>query len=688
MSYEIEAIATHCQNSNIGKLLPNALYIHIYSLSSLPQLLQDYERTAKQVIPENIQYTLIKFSTDKLKISYLYYPEFDQNPHPSLAYSLVVEVATLTVKFWDYRQSNNPPILHRKETLVSCDYPLYSEFIHLTQTEEKLDLLKNSHLIGTSQQWQQRLQAHHLDFIGHYLVCHLSSKSPEKIAIERHKAAIYRKNLSLPVRIALEAELFTPETTFFDYGCGHGADVVEIQERGYSSNGWDPYYCGDLPLVKSDIVNLGYVINVIENLNERRQALLKAWELSQKILIVAAQVLIDDSAKGWLAYGDGVVTTRNTFQKYYQQEELKSYIDQVLGVDAIPVALGIYFVFRDTTQGEIFRASRFHRSLRTPRLRQPVKSYEDLKELLTPLVDFITRRGRLPIKGELSNEREVKAELGSIPKAFKLILQATDTEEWEAIAEQRREDLLLYLALSNFRVRPTFQQLSPLVKQDIKGLFGSYKQACLLADMMLITVSDLENLADIAKTSKVGYKSAQYFLIHISALDSLDVMLRLYEGCASRTFGRLETANLIRFSWKKPQITYLCAPDFDQLPHPLVTNTMTITLDTLHISYQDYQEEDNPPIIHRKDSLVESNYPNYDKFCKLTRQEEDWGVLSNLSKISRLKGWLNCLEENGANLQGYRLVWRKDLDPYRLKLLKAQVQERKRHRNSETSDFS
>jgi hypothetical protein len=31
-----------------------------------------------------------------------------------------------------------------------------------------------------------------------------------------------------------------------------------------------------------------------------------------------------------IAYGDGVITSRNTFQKYYDQEELKLYIDQVL----------------------------------------------------------------------------------------------------------------------------------------------------------------------------------------------------------------------------------------------------------------------------------------------------------------------------------------------------------------------
>ena len=71
-------------------------------------------------------------------------------------------------------------------------------------------------------------------------------------------------------------------------------------------------------------MNLGYVINVIEDTAERREALINAWDLAQKVLIVAAQVLIDDRTRGVIAYGDGIITSRNTFQKYYEQEELKS----------------------------------------------------------------------------------------------------------------------------------------------------------------------------------------------------------------------------------------------------------------------------------------------------------------------------------------------------------------------------
>jgi DNA phosphorothioation-associated putative methyltransferase len=279
-------------------------------------------------------------------------------------------------------------------------------------------------------------------------------------------------------------------TTYFDYGCGHGADIEYIQRLGLNSTGWDPHFQPDVPQTPADVVNLGYVINVIEDTAERREALINAWKLAQKVLIVAAQVLIDDRTRGVIAYGDGIITRRNTFQKYYEQEELKFYIDQVLGVDAIPVALGIYFVFRDDAQAEVFRASRFRSRATAPCIRLKVNKFEQYRERLQPLMDFYTDRGRLPAVEELDHDAlgPLQSEFGSIKRAFRIVLQATDAGEWDAIADKRRHDLLVYLALSHFGQRPKFKDLSPTLRTDIKALFGSYQQACTAADLMLMSL--------------------------------------------------------------------------------------------------------------------------------------------------------------------------------------------------------
>jgi DNA phosphorothioation-associated putative methyltransferase len=654
---KFSTIVTCCTNSSVGNNLADALYVHSDALSDLDPVLKEYESRARNLVNNLDRATIVKFDTRQPQISYLYYPDFDRDPHPQLHQSITVDLTTEQVSVRQYHNSHNPPILHRKETFVGQDYPLYQTFAELTKEEVALGLLDNSQHIDTLQEWTRLLAQQGVSVIDHHVACPVDSSVAQKptILIERHKAAIKRSELSRPVKIALEADLFQAETTFFDYGCGCGEDIKQIKSHGYAASGWDPFYRPNTNLEPADIVNLGYIINVIEDVTERRQALSKAWSLTQRVLIVSAQVLVDDRRRGLVAYGDGVVTNRNTFQKYYEQEELKLYIDQVLEVESIPAGLGIYFVFRHEAEAEFFRVSRLYSRLTTPRVLGKVRNFEDYRELLTPLMDFYTKRGRLPSKGELASEAQIKSEFRSFQRAFKLILQATDRHEWEAIAEKRRQDLLVYLALGKFSGRPTIRKLAPEIKADVKALFGSYKQACTIADQLLVQAGDLQKIAHLCQASNVGKQLDGAIAVHISALEKLPPLLRLYEGCASRNFYRLENANIVKIYYNKPKITYLVYPDFDTQAHPALQATMEVDLHNLSVTYHDISDETNPLILHQKDALVAPDYPSYKKFVRLTKKEQKSGLLKNYDAVRRLHGWLRCLRENEIIIEGHRL---------------------------------
>lgn len=478
--------------------------------------------------------------------------------------------------------------------------------------------------------------------------------SQSYLEIERHKAAIFRIDISRPVRLAIECVIIDKDTTFFDYGCGHGGDVQRVENLGYKSAGWDPYYYPDVPIIPADVVNLGYVLNVIEKPDERREALCKAWELTRKVLIVAAQVLINAPSNAQLAYSDGIVTKRNTFQKYYEQEELKGYIDQVLNVDAVPVALGIYFVFRDEAQKESYKAIRFFSSNSTPKVRIPTKRFEDYKEKLQPLMEFYTQRGRLPAKGELENEQELLIEFGNFRRAFAVILQATDEEEWDAIAYRRSLDLQVYLALTHFDKRPYFYQLAPEMRHDIKAFFGSYEEACEVADTKLFGLGNPEVIQTACEKSKIGKHTRSALYVHVSALPALDPILRIYEGCASRTVGRIDGATLIKYCIDKPQICYLFYPDFDTDPHPALKASIIIDFNTLKITHRDYKNRANPPILHRKETFILSNYPQFAEFAKLTQQEIELGLLKGKNDIGTREGWEKCLLAHNVEIRGHQ----------------------------------
>jgi DNA phosphorothioation-associated putative methyltransferase len=690
-------IETCCQQSAIGKKLPNALYVHICAIEKLDPLLRlHYERFLSIVGTQIEQANIVKFHTNESKISFLYYPEFDTDPHPALHTSIQVNLKDNSINYRDYSTADNPPILHRKETFVTTEYPNYAEFAELTRQEEKLGLLDKTNFIGTLKGWQECLDKKGVEIRNHRLfiitengeelefsdlnfhkfnsessVLDRQSPIPFPPQIQRHRAAIVRRDISRPVRLALEANIFNQDTTFFDYGCGYGGDVQRIAQQGFISYGWDPYYFPYNHIIAADVVNIGYVINVIECQKERREALLKAWELTKQILIVSAQVLIDDERRGQVPYNDGFITRRSTFQKYYQQEELKVYIDQVLAVDSIPIALGIYFVFRDPIQAENFRASRCRSRLSTPRVKYIDKRFEDYQELLQPLMNFFTERGRLPLPGEFPQEAELKAEFGRISRAFQVILQATDQQEWDMITEKRYSDLLLYLALQNFNESHKIKDIPPLILRDIKGLFGSYRKAKEAAEGMLFSLGNLSIINKCCEASPIGNKRGNAFYIHVSALPELDYRLRIYEGCASRTLGRMDGATLIKFHTKQPRISYLFYPDFDIDPHPSLHTSMHIDLRDLHVSYRDYADSNDPPVLHRKETVLTPDYPDYEKFAKLSQQEENWGLLDDMNNIKTRKAWQRCLEEHCVEIRNYRLYWQKDVDPYRLKLAQA-----------------
>ena len=172
-------VVKYCQGSPIGKCLPNAFYIHQSALPSLDQALRHQEQSARTRLKEKRPFTLVKFHFDQPKLSYLYYPEFDTEPHPLLRSSTIVDWATGTVETRDYSDAPNPPLLHRKETFVAPDYPHYTRFAHLTQQQVAMGLLDNSREIGTQLNWERRLTQQGIEIHNHALACPIKSAQPD-----------------------------------------------------------------------------------------------------------------------------------------------------------------------------------------------------------------------------------------------------------------------------------------------------------------------------------------------------------------------------------------------------------------------------------------------------------------------------------------------------------------------------
>ena len=246
----------------------------------------------------------------------------------------------------------------------------------------------------------------------------MESMSPE---IVRRKTAIRRKAFSLPVKCLLRDELVTTETRVLDYGCGHGEDVQLLRDAEIDSNGWDPVFRPDGIRTSAEVVNLGYVINVIEDAKERGTTLSTAWNLCTKLLVVAARVNVDGRGYSKVEFGDGIITGLGTFQKYYTQAELKNYLESALGMEAIPAALGVYYVFKDETLQQQFLAGRCRRKTASPRKTYSEEKFEENRDLLEPFMAKIAQLGRLPGPEEYDGFEAVSSKCGSVGRAFALI---------------------------------------------------------------------------------------------------------------------------------------------------------------------------------------------------------------------------------------------------------------------------
>ena len=152
------------------KPLPNARFIHRSSLEELEPLLRVYEGCARTYLGEIEDANLIKLHCISGKISYLRYPDFDTNPHPALSTCVKLNMRSLQLDFYDYRTSENPPVLHRKETFLPPTHPWYAKFARLTQQEERHGLLDETSTIGTRDGWNRRLVARGFRLHGHRLV--------------------------------------------------------------------------------------------------------------------------------------------------------------------------------------------------------------------------------------------------------------------------------------------------------------------------------------------------------------------------------------------------------------------------------------------------------------------------------------------------------------------------------------
>jgi DNA phosphorothioation-associated putative methyltransferase len=463
-------------------------------------------------------------------------------------------------------------------------------------------------------------------------------------AVPRYRTALVRNALSRPLATALDDALITTDYTVFDYGCGRGTDLQHLTDLNITANGWDPNHRSDAPLHAAQVVNLGYVLNVIEDPDERATTLREAWNLTQEVLIVSARMTWDARGLRARPTGDGFITSTGTFQKFFTQDELRTLIQTTLDAPTLPAAPGIIYVFRDPTRAHTLLANRVHRRTTPPEPWICEQLYDQHSELLSPLLEFLTHRGRLPKANEIAEAGRITYHFGSLTRAFAVINTVTGTQHWEQQREHATADLLVFLALARFDGRPRFTHLPHVLQHDIREFTGTYKAACERADRLLLSSGRSNMVALAVSASPVGKQTPTALYIHTTALDHTPPVLRVLEGCARTLVGTVPGANVIKLHRDQALVSYLTYPEFGGNPHPTLATALTVNLRTRTVDLRDYRRSNNPPLLHRTEEFLAPDDPQREPLSQVTKGEVAAGLYEYPERIGTLLGWHSELE--------------------------------------------
>jgi DNA phosphorothioation-associated putative methyltransferase len=607
----------------IGKKLPDAIYIHESAFEEIPTKLSTIiNAVGKALKVPSEDWNIVKLSRKNFSMSLLNYPTFFEESYPPLKQSVSVDLEKLGHKITDYSNYDNPPILHRKETMITQGHPNYDEFCLITQEGEQAGLYENARHIGFKASWEAIINSHGYELVDGRLFRNsaLAIDSNEQ-KIDRDKTAIVRYELSAPLKSLAKNGFLEGQYSIFDYGCGRGDDLRELEAHGLDVLGWDPNFLPDAEKVNADLVNIGFVINVIEERNERIEALQGAWELTDKLLVASAMLANESYLAKFTPFKDGIITSRNTFQKYYTQSELKLFIELSLEEQAVAVAPGIYFIFKDKELEQEFLQNRHRRNHSWEHKSQPI----DIKEAKTKLL-FSTHNelfesfwqsclllGRCPAIEEFSKSNELVELLGTMKKAFRFCKSFYDIKDLAIAQQMRKEDLLVYFAVGLFGKRKAYKHQSEQTKRDIKEFFGTHTVAQAQATELLFQIANVEKIelecieaSETLPASVLDYENEKphSLTLHKKYLDLLSPLLRVYVSSALQLYGELDDIQLIKVHLTSGKLTLLGYEDFETSKQPRLKERVKIKMAEQDVDFFDYLAIDKAPELLNKQKLI------------------------------------------------------------------------------------
>jgi len=567
-------------------------------------------------------WNVVKFDLkEPNKVSLLEYSSFAEDAFPVLLNGTNIDLSSNAIKHRAYSLSN-PPVLHRKELLLPASDPNREKYVALTEELEELGAFINISELGTKQRWLKRLEELGIEIVDHEIRVSDQEADADNNALEvfRHRTALKRKKLSSCMGALVDSSLVTNKSKIFDYGCGRGDDMSILAQNNFENvSGWDPYFAKDNAIPKkSEFVSLSFVLNVIEDADERHSVLKNAFKIASKALVFSVMLEHQNTLQFAYPFNDGYLTSINTFQKYYSAPEIEDVVKEQLNETPIKLGPGIYIVFKDKSLEQEYL---FKRQLGL--LVETKTSVNDdagdrfAEALVAKMVKTILSFGRVPKLTELKSkfQEEIARARVSYNRLYRLALSQISISDLKHVREAFSAEILIFLAINRFDGRVKYGDLPEKFQIDVRAHFGSLRSANEEAERLLFSLSDTDGLISAALDAERaghGQLIGTKFRCHSKQCENLPKNLRLFYKIGERLHRSIADTDVIQLHLETKKMAFLIVNEFEKSSLPRIHSREIVNFATQDIVAVPHQEKEQVRILFLKSALMDAQDEHFE----------------------------------------------------------------------------
>jgi DNA phosphorothioation-associated putative methyltransferase len=177
------------------------------------------------------------------------------------------------------------------------------------------------------------------------------------------------------------------------------------------------------------------------------------------------------------------------------------------------------------------------------------------------------------------------------------------------------DDLRVYLALNLLERRRSIRHLPHDLQVDIAAFWGSDAAAKTDATALLFSIGKtavIREACDRAATAGLGrLEEAHDLQLATSLVAALPPVLRVYVGAASRLYGDVESADLLKIHIQSGKLTLLMYDDFVRKALPRLIERVKVNMRSQEVLFFEYGDDLPTQLLYNKSRYVQPTFWRY-----------------------------------------------------------------------------